>query len=182
MAMKIPALVLLLVCAQFLDAQNKSAAYNSCLLKDSIDKHLETIRLSPARVFTDSAQCKRELLDSIANKFLTTSDKKYLGVLTSIAQNSKSKIEGEFQDVMKMLVDGSFSKLLDAFYTGRGGYAALEKEVVLLMNTIVGGRPYKQQYLGLLNVEIEKAKDKDDRNKELYLVRFKQRIEDDKFH
>lgn len=171
-------LLLLSVCLT--QAQNTKPVYHPCFLMDSVEKHLDFIRLNASRIFIDSFDCKQKLFDSIAEAYVRSKDKKYLDALTYMRTSSASeKVENLYTDVIRRLVQNDFSDLLDKLYLAKGKYLSLEKELVVTMNMIIDGRPYKQKYMGLLNVEISKAKDKKDTYKTAYLEKLKTKIEED---
>jgi hypothetical protein len=147
---------------------------------DSVDKRLEFIRLNALRIFTDTADCKQQLFDSIAVAYIQSGNVKYLDMLSSLHNSSAyNKVEDLYTDVIRILVTDNFSGFLAQLYSAKGKYLPLEKELVVAMNMIIDGRPYKQKYMGLLNVEISKARDKKDTNYALYLEKLKLKIEGD---
>lgn len=155
--------------------------YHSCALKDSVDKHMEFIRLNASRIFADTSDCKQALLDSIAAGFMKTKNAKYLNELSAIRQNPKAQVDEYFTDLMKHLVDNDFEELLNQLYLSKGRLVPLENELINALNMIVEGRPLKQKYMGRLNVEIAKAKDSSDKLRESYLEKFKLKIEEEKY-
>lgn len=176
--------VLLLLCLVVgqSSAQVKKLNYHPCFLKDSVDKHLDFIRLNASRIFIDSFDCKQMLFDSIGALYLSTSEKKYLDALTYIRNSSAaSKVENLYTDVIRRFIQADFTDFLNQLYMGKGKYLALEKELVAAMNMIVDGRPYKQKYMGLLNVAIGKANDQKDLPRAAYLNKLKTKIEEDKY-
>jgi hypothetical protein len=149
---------------------------------DSVEKHLEFIKLNASRIFLDSFDCKQMLFDSIAAGYVQTRDKKYLDALSYLSNSSAAaKVENFYTDVLRTFVRSDFTDLLNQLYAGKGKYLGLEKELIIAMNMIVDGRPFKQKYMGLLNVEISKAKDKKDVAHLAYLEKLKTKIEEDKY-
>ncbi|HLP18804.1 MAG TPA: hypothetical protein VK174_00810 [Chitinophagales bacterium] len=161
-------------------SQKAKPVYHPCFLTDSVDARLVFIQQNAARIFTDTIDCKENLLDKIADLYIKTKDKKYLGALSAIRQNPAAKVEELYTDIVKRLIEDDFSNLLNEFYLAKGRYAPLEKELVTTLNMILGAKPLKQKYLPLLKIEIEKAKDKKDSYKTYYLEKLKTRIEEDK--
>ncbi len=155
--------------------------YHSCFLMDSVEKRLDFIRLNASRIFTDSVDCKQTLLDSIAVHYLQSKDKKYLDALSSIRQNPNAKVENNYTDIIKRFIENDFSGFIKQIYLAKGKYYVLEKELIGTMNMIVDGRPYKQKYMGLLNVEISIAKDKKDTYYQSFLEKLKVKIEEEKY-
>lgn len=163
-------------------AQTKSKpVYDACQLKDSIDKHLVFIQQNINRIFVDTAECKQTLLDSIGQQYITTKNKKYLDALSNLRNVGTDKVQDYYTDVIKRFVETDFAEFVNDLYLGKGKYIALEKELVSTLNMIVDGRPFKTKYIGLLNVEISKAKDKKDTSKTYFLEKLKTRIEADKY-
>ncbi len=149
---------------------------------DSVDKHLDFIRQNASRIFIDSFDCKQMLFDSITVQYIRTKEKRYIDALTYIHNSSAAKqVENLYTDEIRKLVQNDFAGLLDLFYTGRGKYQVLEKELIATMNMIIAGRPYKLKYMGLLNVEISKAKDNRDTGRAAYFEKLKLKIEEDKY-
>lgn len=161
------------------NVQAQRPVYHPCFLMDSVDKHLMFIQQNVKRVFVDSFDCRQTLLDSITQKYLRSNDKKYLDALNYIRLIGAEKVENLYTDVVTRLFQSNFAGFIDKLYLARGQYEPLEKEVVTAMNMIVDGRPLKQKYLGLLNVEISKATDAKNTAKLYYLNRLKKRIEED---
>ncbi|MCW5908719.1 MAG: hypothetical protein KIS94_12725 [Chitinophagales bacterium] len=180
--MKKQLLVFILLAALHLaTAQSTKPVYNPCVLMDSVEKHLDFIRLNVSRIFSDTAECKQKLFDSIAVAYLQSNDKKYLDALAYMRNSGAAdKVENLYTDVIRILVQNDFSGFLQQLYLARGKYVSLEKELVAAMNMIIDGRPYKQKYLGLLNIEISKATDAKESAKVTYLQKLKTRIEEDK--
>lgn len=162
-------------------AQSKKVNYHPCFLLDSIDKRLPFISQYAGRIFIDSFDCKEALLDSIAVRFEQTKDTKYLNALASIRQNPYSKADELFTDVIKHLVENDFLGFVDKLYLAKGGLLPLQNELIATLNTIINGRPLKQKYMGLLNVEIERAKDSKDKYREQYLEKLKLKIDEEKY-
>jgi hypothetical protein len=175
--------ILLLACSFLItSAQSKRLVYNPCVLKDSVDKHLEFIKLNASGVFNDTFECRQALFDSIAARYISSGNKKYLDALTYIRNSSAAaKVEDLYTEVIRKLVQADFSGFLNQLYTAKGKYFPLEKELIAAMNMIVEGRPYKQKYMGLLNVEISKAKDSKDAPRSYYLEKLKSNIEAEKY-
>jgi hypothetical protein len=162
--------------------QSRKPVYYPCFLMDSADKHLDFIRLNAGRIFIDSFDCRQMLFDSIASLYSRTKNRKYLDALAYIRTSSAAaKVEDLYTDVIRRFVQTDFTDLLNQLYSGKGKYLSLEKELVATMNMIVDGRPYRQKYIGLLNVEISKAKDRKDAARLSYLDKLKHRIEDDNY-
>ncbi|MES2621741.1 MAG: hypothetical protein V4615_12900 [Bacteroidota bacterium] len=179
---KLAFLILISGIPLFSSAQSKRPVYNPCFLMDSAEKHLEFIKLNASRIFIDTFDCRQMLLDSIGAHYSRTKDKKYLDALTYIRNSSASaKVENLYTDVIRKFVQTDFTDLLNQLYTGKGKYMALEKELIAAMNMIVDGRPFKNKYMGLLNVEISKAKDKKDLARLSYLEKLKTKIENDEY-
>lgn len=172
---------LLLISVDEVFSQTIRPVYNPCVLADSIEKKLDFIRLNASRIFSDTADCKQQLFDSIAGQYLRTKDKKYLDALSYLRNSSASnKVEDLYTDVIRKLVQTDFSDFLLQLYTAKGKYLAIENELAITMNMIIDGRPLKQKYLGLLNVEISKAKDAKNLGYASYLERLKIKIEEDR--
>jgi hypothetical protein len=157
-------------------AQNKKTTYNSCLLRDSVEKRLEFIKLSAIKIFNDSADCKQTLLDSIGSKYMRTKDSRYLDALAVIRQTPGAKVSNLYTDLVKRLAENDFQEFINRLYDAKGRYLSLEKELIGAMNMIVNERPLKLKYYGLLNVEIDKAKDANDKLREAYFKKLKLRI------
>ena len=163
-------------------AQSRKINYHPCFLIDSVDTRLAFIRQNAGRIFLDSFDCKEILLDSIAAKFVRTRDIKYLEALTAIRQNPNARADGLFTDVIRRFVEDDFTGFIDQLYRGKGKFLPLQNELIAALNMIVDGRPLKQKYIGLLNVEIERAKDSRDKYREIYLEKLKQKIEGEQYH
>ncbi len=162
-------------------AQKVKPVYHPCFLMDSVDAKLSFIQLNASRVFTDTVECKQNVLDNIAALYLKTKDRKYLDALSAIRQNPNAKVEELYTDIIKRFAEKDFSGFINDLYLAKGKYAALEKELITTMNMIVGAKPLKQKYLGLMNVEIEKAKDKKDSYKAYFFEKLKTKIEEEKY-
>lgn len=173
--------VLMILCAGTASAQSAKPVYHPCFLLDSVDKRLDFIKANASRVFVDSFDCKETLLDSIGKLYIRSKNKKYLDVLTSILQNPNAKVEGLYIDVIKDFLQDDFGGFVNELYIARGKYQLLEKELIGAMNMIVDGKPFKQKYMGQLNLQISIAKDKKDSAKIAYLEKLKVRIEEDKY-
>lgn len=172
---------LMLLAVASVSAQTAKPVYHPCFLLDSVDKRLDFIKTNAAKVFVDSFDCKETLLDSIGMLYMRTKNKKYLDVLTSILQNPNAKVEGLYIDVIRKFLQNDFGGFLNELYVARGKYQLLEKELIGTMNMIVDGKPFKQKYMGQLNLQISIAKDKKDTAKVAYLEKLKVRIEEDKY-
>ena len=164
-------------------AQYKKPVYQPCFLMDSIDARLDFIRINAARIFTDTFDCRQTLMDSIGARYIATKNNRYLDVLAAIHQNpaASEKVENLYIDPIKRFMEDDFAGFVNRLYLARGRYAPLEKELIATLNMIVDGRPYKLKYMGLLNVEIGKAKDAGDKSKQNYLEKLKLRIEEEKY-
>ena len=170
----------LFVCIS-IQAQTKKVIYHPCFLMDSVDKHLDFIVKNAGRVFTDSFDCRQTLLDSIAIRYVDTKDTKYLYVLSNIRTIANLKVENLYTDIVKRFVENDFAGFIEQLYVSKGRLLPLQNELIAAMNMIINGRPLKQKYMGLLNVEIEKAKDSKDKYKQAYLEKLKLKIEEEKF-
>lgn len=148
---------------------------------DSIDKNLTFIQQNAQRVFADTFDCRQVLLDSIAIHYTRTKDRKYLDALNSIRNNGADKVENLYTDIIKRFAEKDFSGFVNELYLGKGKYLALEKELIATMNMMIDGRLYKQKFIGLLHVQIAKAKDNKDKYKLYYLEKLKIKIEEDKY-
>lgn len=162
-------------------AQAVKPAYQACLLKDSVEKKYDFIRLNSSRIFTDSMECKQALLDTIAAYYIDGKDKKYLDLLSTIRQNPNAKVSNNYTDIVKRIIENDFSGFIKQIYLSKGKYYALEKELIATMSIIIDGRPYKQKFMGLLNVDISIAKDKKDVYYQSWLEKLKVRIEEEKY-
>ncbi|HWB63038.1 MAG TPA: hypothetical protein VG603_05970 [Chitinophagales bacterium] len=174
--------VMMLMLAQLnATAQDKGIVYHPCFLMDSVDTKLDFIIRNASRVFVDTFECKQTLMDSIGSRYLDTKENKYLDALVLIKQNPYARVEGLYTDLVKRFCDNDFQEFVGKLYMARGRYLPLENELIAALNMIVNGRPLKQKYMGLLNVEIEKAADAKDKAKEYYLQRLKTKIEEEKY-
>ncbi len=173
-------MMLLVICINT-SAQTRKAVYRPCLLLDSVEKRLDYIRMNASRVFTDTADCKQTLLDTIARRYISTKENKYLDALAGIRQNPNAKVEELYTDIIKRFVEDDFTGFIGKIYQAGGKYLPLEKELIATLNMIVDSRPLKQKYMGLLNVEIGKAKDTKDKYRQYYLEKLKLRIEEEKY-
>lgn len=162
-------------------SQKAKPVYHPCFIMDSVEARLSFIQLNAGRIFTDTVECKQNLLDNITALYINGKDKKYLDALAAIRQNPNAKVEELYTDIIKHLVEDDFAGFINQLYLAKGKYFTLEKELVTTMNMIVGPKPLKYKYMGLLNVEIEKAKDKKDSYKLYYLQKLKTKIEDEKY-
>ncbi len=175
-------ILVLLLFVMISTAQSRKVNYHPCFLTDSVDSKLTFIKQNAGRIFIDSFDCKETLLDSIAIRFVRTKELKYLDALTAIQQNPYAKADGLFTDVVRLLVEDDFSGFVNQLYQGRGRYLPLQNELIAAMNMIVNGRPLKQKYMGQLNVDIETAKDSNDKYRLSYLEKLKQKIEGEQYH
>ncbi len=162
-------------------SQSKKPIYHPCFLMDSVAKNITFIQYNIKRIFIDTLECRQTLLDNIAIEYNRSRDKNYLDALSLIRQYPGINVEGLYTDIIKRLIESDFSNFLNQLYTARGKYLPLQKELVAAMNMIVDGRPFKQKYMGLLNVEISKAKDKKDTGRLYYLEKLKTKIENDEY-
>ncbi len=164
-----------------INAQAHKTVYYPCFLMDSIDKHLLFIQQNAQRIFIDSFECRQILLDSIAVKYLRQKDKKYLDALSAIRTNGGEKVENLYTDIVKRIAEKNFSGFINDLYLSKGKYAPLEKELIATMNMVIEGRPYKQKYMGILNVQLTKATEAKDKYKLYYLEKLKTKIEEEKY-
>jgi hypothetical protein len=164
-----------------LSAQATKPNYLPCFLMDSVDARLDFIQRHASRIFVDSFDCRQTLIDSIGSRFLATKNNKYLDALSAIRQNPLAHTDNLYTDLVKRFVDNDFAGFIGRLYLGKGKYLPLEKELIGTLNMIVNGRPYKQKYMGLLNVEIGKARDAHDASRQSYLQKLKIRIEEEKY-
>ena len=148
---------------------------------DSVNKNLAFIQYNARKIFIDTFECRQALLDNIAIEYIRTKDTKYLDALSAIRQYPGIEVEGLYTDIIKRLIENNFGGFVNRLYLSNNKYLSLEKELVAAMNMIVDGRPYKQKYMGLLNVELSKAKDKKDSRYSYYLQKLKVKIEEDKY-
>ncbi len=155
--------------------------YHPCFLMDSVDKHLDFIKRNAQKVFVDSFDCRQTLMDSITSKYLSTKNKKYLDALQGIRVYGNDKVEDLYTDIIKRLCEKDFASFIQELYVSKGTLYALEKELITTMNMIIDGRPYKQKYIGQLNLAISKAKDSKDTYKAGYLEKLKQKIEEERY-
>jgi|GEM_PF-2962221 hypothetical protein len=180
-AVKYFSILMLLLSVTVLYAQNGMVNYSPCFLKDSVDKKLPFIRQNAAMIFTETADCKDLLLDSIAMMFARTRDIRYISVLTIIHKNPLAKTNGLFTDAVMLLAEYDFTWFINQLYLGKGKYQLLQNELIAAMNMIIDGKPLKQKYTGRLNAEIERAKASHDENMEEFLEKLKMRIEGDQY-
>jgi|ERR1043165_662505 hypothetical protein len=178
--MKSGLFILLLFCGFFCFGQLAKPVYHPCLLLDSVEAKLSFIQLNAWRVFTDTADCKEDLLGKIGSLYISSKDKKYLDALSAIRQNQSAKVEELYTDLIKRIIENDFEGFVNNLYLSKGKFLSLEKELVLTMNMIVGAEPLKQKYMGRLNIEIEKATDRKDTYKASYLKKLKTRIEEER--
>lgn len=160
-------------------AQKNKPIYQPCLLADSAGQRLAFIQTYAYRIFSDTAECKQTLLDSIGALYITTNDKKYLTALETIHQRAAKGVEGLYTDLIKRFCEKDFAGFCHALYAAEGKYRHLEDELVETMNMIVGSQQYKQKYLGQLNVQVLSAKEKNDSRSKTFWEKLKQRIETD---
>lgn len=179
---RISVLLLLLLSVTLVSAQAKKTVYHPCFLLDSVDKHLVFIQQNTYRIFQDTFDCRQSLLDSIAVKYLRSKDKKYLDALSNIRNYGGERVENLYTDIMKRMAEKDFTGFINDLYLAKGKYASLEKELIATMNMMIDGRPYKQKYMGILNVQITKATDAKDKYKLYYLEKLKTKIEEEKYH
>ena len=162
-------------------AQQRVANYSPCFLADNVDKQLVFIQQYAWKIFTDTASCKGALLDTLATRFITTKDSRYLQTLSVIRQNKYAHVDEFYTDIVSRFIQDDFPGFLQQLYIAHGKMTALETEMIAALNMIVNGRTMKQKYMGLLNVEIGKAKDAKDVYKTSYLEKLKTRIETEKY-
>ncbi|MBK7148255.1 MAG: hypothetical protein IPH78_05385 [Bacteroidetes bacterium] len=162
-------------------SQTAKPVYHPCFLMDSIDKNLEFIKRNTQKIFIDTFDCRQTLLDSVAIHYTHSKNKKYLEALNYIRVYGDSKVEDLYTDIIKRFCESDFSGFLNELYLSKGLLQALEKELIATMNMIIDGRSLKQKYMGQLNVEIAKAKDKKDNTKVYYLEKLKVKIEEERF-
>lgn len=173
--------VLLLTISFGLFAQKAKPVYDPCLLADSARTKAEYIKLNAARIFTDTAECKGRLLDSIAIAYWDSSDIKMLEVLSSIRLNPNAKAEMYFTEIVTRFIQADFEKFAEDLYNSKGRCTGIEKELIGAMNMIYNEKPLKNKYLGRLNVLIEKAKDKKDKYRTDYFTKLKYKIENEQY-
>lgn len=159
----------------------QTATYHPCFLMDSTDKHLSFVQQNVKKVFNDTMDCRQQLLTNVAKLYNETKNKKYLDALLNIRAVGGDLVSGLYPDAILIIVQNSFSPFLNDLYSSRGKYYNLEKELIVCMNMIVEGRQLRQKYMGLLNVEISKTKDKKDTYKTAYLEKLKTKIEEEKY-
>ena len=180
-AIKYFSILIFLLSASASVAQGNRVSYNPCFLKDSIGSQMAFIRLNAARIFIDTADCKDVLLDSIAVRYTRTKEVRYLVALSTIRQNAFAKTDGLFTDAIKLIADADFAGFIDELYMAKGRFLPLQDELIAAMNMILNGRPLKQKYMGQLNIEIQRAKDSADKNRETYLEKLKQKIDAEQY-
>jgi hypothetical protein len=178
---KLYVLIIFSIAGIQLQAQTIKPVYHPCFLMDSADARLDFIKDNASKIFIDSFDCKATLLDSIAVLYVRSKDKKYLDALNTILLNPHAKVDGLYTDIIKRFTDDDLGDFMNQLYMARGKYQALEKELIAMMNMIVDNRPYKIKYIGQINVEISKAKDKKDTYKASYLEKLKTKIEEEKY-
>lgn len=173
--------ILFLVSYQVSFSQKAKPVYHPCFLMDSVETKLSFIQLNASRIFIDTVDCKQNVLDNIALLYVKSKEKKYLDALSAIHENPKAKVSELYTDLIKRFAENDFAGFINDIYLAKGKYFALEKELIATMNMIVGTKPMKQKYLGLLNIEIGKAKDKKNGQKAYFLEKLKTKIEDEKY-
>ncbi|MBP7389813.1 MAG: hypothetical protein KA841_05375 [Chitinophagales bacterium] len=176
-------LTFLVICMGMLgsNAQTAKPVYHPCFLMDSIDKHLEFIKKNTQRIFVDTFDCRQTLLDSIAIHYTNSKNKKYLDALNYIRVYGDAKVEDLYTDIVKRFCEADFAGFLNELYVSKGQLQSLEKELITTMNMIIDGRSLKQKYIGQMNVEIAKAKDKKDTARLYYLEKLKVKIDEERY-
>ncbi len=162
-------------------SQPSKPVYHPCFLMDSVEKNLTFILSHLPKIFVDTFECRQALLENIAAEYNKTKDKKFLDALTRVRQFPNTEVEGFYPDIIKRLIESDFSGFLNQLYTAQGKYLLLEKELIATMNMIIGGKLYKQRWLDMLNLEIEKAVQAKNKAKEVYLQKLKTKIEEEKY-
>lgn len=162
-------------------AQSKKPVYHPCFLMDSVEVKLPFIQQNAYRIFADTFDCRQMLLDNIGNLYLKTGDKKYLTSLETIHQRAGEKVENFYTDIIKRFCEKDFTAFAHELLLARGQYYNLERELIATMNMLVDGRSLKLKYMGALNVQIDKARDKNDKGSLLFWEKLKKRIEDEKY-
>jgi hypothetical protein len=180
--MKYLTIFFLLAISVLAPAQSKKINYQPCFLKDSVEKRLAFIVPNAGRIFVDSFECREALLDSIASCYERTKDTKYLMALAYIRQNPRANAGELYTDIIKHLVEYDFMNFVDQLYLTKGALLSLQNELIATMNIIIDGRPFKQKYMGRLSVEIEQAKDANDKNREQFLEKLKLKINEEQYH
>lgn len=174
--------ILALLLSAIESGAQKKTDYYPCFLKDSVKGRLVFIRQNAARIFTDTADCKDILLDSIAAGFINSKDIKYLDALTVISQNTYAKTDGLFTDAVNMLAKDDFTGFVEQLYLARGRLLPLQNELIAALNMIVNGKPLKQKYMLQLTTDIEKAKGSKDKYRESFLEKLKLKIAEEQYH
>ena len=162
-------------------AQAKKPVYHPCFLMDSVEARLPFIQQYAYRIFADTFDCRQMLLDNIGSGYLKTGDKKYLTALEFIHQRAGDKVENFYTDIIKRFCEKDFTAFARELYLARGQYYNLERELIATMNMLVDGRSLKLKYIGALNVQIDKARDKKDYNAISFWEKLKKKIEDEKY-
>ncbi|MCX6198127.1 MAG: hypothetical protein NTY88_02745 [Bacteroidetes bacterium] len=162
-------------------AQAKKPIYHPCFLMDSVEVKLPFIQQNAYRIFVDTFDCRQMLLDKIGILYLKTGDKKYLTALETIHQRAGEKVENLYTDIIKRFCEKDFTAFARELFVARGQYYNLERELIATMNMLVDGRSLKLKYMGALNVQIDKARDKKDYNAISFWEKLKKRIEDEKY-
>lgn len=147
---------------------------------DSVEEKLPFVQQNALKIFNDTFDCRQALLDSIGSKYLQTRDKKYLGALETIHQRAGDKAENFYTDIIKRFCEKDFIAFANDLFLAKGLYFSLENELVTTMNMIVGSRPLKDKYGGLLKIQIEKVRDKKDNSAIVFWEKLKKRIDNDK--
>ena len=148
---------------------------------DSVEARLPFIQQNAYRIFTDTFDCRQMLLDNIGAMYVKTGDKKYLTALENIHQRAGEKVENFYTDIIKRFCEKDFTAFARELFVARGQYYNLERELIATMNMLVDGRSLKLKYMGALNVQIDKARDKKDYNAISFWEKLKKRIEDEKY-
>ncbi len=162
--------------------QAKKPVYHPCFLMDSVEAHLPFIQQNAYRIFLDDTLgCRQMLLDNIGVLYVKTGDKKYLTTLEVIHQRASDKVENFYTDIIKRFCEKDFTAFARELYLARGQYYNLERELIATMNMLVDGRSLKLKYMGALNVQIDKARDKKDYNATSFWEKLKKKIEDEKY-
>ncbi len=149
---------------------------------DSVEINLPFIQQNASRIFLDDTLgCRQMLLDNIGRLYTKTGDKKYLTALEIIHQRAGDKVENLYTDIIKRFCEKDFTAFARELYAAKGQYYSLERELIATVNMLVDGRSLKLKYMGALNVQIDKARDKKDYNAISFWEKLKKRIEDEKY-
>lgn len=162
-------------------AQSKKPVYHPCFLMDSVEARIPFIQQNAYRIFADTFDCRQMLLDNIGALYIKTGDKKYLTTLEVIQQRAGDKVENFYTDIIKRFCEKDFTAFARELYLAKGGYYNLERELIATMNMLVDDRLLKLKYMGTLNVQIDKARDKKDYNAISFWEKLKKKIEDEKY-